>query len=72
MHCDLGPTCCMDCLEGEPPDPGPMPEQRLQPEIYIRARVDSPCARNSGHLIERGDRIGLVADLGWCCPECIL
>ena len=37
---------------------------------WTTARFDTRCARVRGHEIERGDRIGHVDDVGWCCEQC--
>jgi len=70
-HGEPHPAACMDCVEGPPADPAPVAEQVLKAHPWVKARFDDGrCARRYQHRIYRGDRIGYVEGLGWCCDEC--
>lgn len=61
---------CILCMEEGPvAPPRPAPEQLLTADRWITAKYDGQCARK-GCAVHEGDRIGVVANVGWCCEAC--
>jgi hypothetical protein len=59
---------CVDCMMGEGPPPS---ISTLKAVRFQLAHLESTCARAMcNRTIERGEVIGLVENVGWCCSTC--
>lgn len=66
------PASCVQCMaEGAVLPPRPSSTEVLVAHQWTTARFATRCARVRDHLIDPGDRIGFVEEIGgWCCEEC--
>lgn len=76
MECPHGmikAASCPICMyEGPVMPPTPDDTQVLKAERVMVALFDGRCARRRTHEILKGQTIGYVTDLGWCCHECAI
>jgi hypothetical protein len=50
--------------------PEPFPMMFPLAPLLSTAAEDGRCARRRVHRIHRGDPVGLVPGIGWCCVAC--
>lgn len=70
-HGYASPASCVDCMLDGPVAPArPDPAQRLVTSSWTTARFAGRCARDAGHAVDPGDRIGYLDGIGWSCEDC--